>query len=60
VCKELLSTIKTKLMSVEKYGEARNAVEDVGLTNADEVLRYLSFTVKWKGLDPSAATIALR
>ena len=47
-------------MSVERYVEARKAIEDCGLTNADEVLAYLGFKVLWKGLSPSAATIALQ
>jgi len=60
VKKELLSKIKKRLTAVEKYVEAREIIEEVGLTNADEVLAHLGFAVKWKGLDPSAATIALQ
>jgi hypothetical protein len=60
VKKELLSKIKEKLTAVEKYVEARDIIEEKGLKNADEVLAHLGFTVKWKGLDPSAATIALQ
>lgn len=51
VKKELLSAIKEKLTGVEKYGEARKTIEKSGLTNADEILAYLGFTVQWKGLD---------
>ena len=60
VKKELLGEVKDKLLSVHKYVEARRATEDMGLSNADEVLAYLGFKVHWKGLDPSAATIALQ
>ena len=58
--KELLREVQTKLLSVQKYGEARKTIEDARLTNADEVLAYLGFKVQWNGLDPSAATIALQ
>ena len=47
-------------MVVKKYEEARKTIGDAGLTNADGVLAHLGFTVQWKGLDPSAATIALQ
>jgi len=60
VKKELLSKIKEKLTAVEKYVEAREIIEEAGLTNADEMLAHLGFAVMWKGLDPSAATIALQ
>lgn len=58
--KELLSKIKEKLVAVKKHGEASKTIGDAGLTNADGVLAHLGFTVQWKGLDVSAATIALR
>ncbi len=57
VKKELLNEVKDKLVSMDSYVEARRAIEDKGLSNPDEVLAHLGFTVKWKGLDPSAATI---
>ncbi|HUV79763.1 MAG TPA: DUF790 family protein [Candidatus Bathyarchaeia archaeon] len=60
VKKELLGKVKEKLLSIHKYVEARRATEDMGLSNADEVLAYLGFKVHWKGLDPSAATLALQ
>jgi predicted nuclease of restriction endonuclease-like RecB superfamily len=60
VKKELLRKIKEKLTAVEKYVEAREIIEKTGLKNADEVLAHLGYKVKWKGLDPSAATIALQ
>lgn len=47
-------------MSTEKYGEARKIIEQAGLTNADEVLAHLGFTVTWNGLDVEEATIGLR
>jgi len=57
VRKELLQDLKKELTSTEKYGGARKTIEEKGLTNADEVLAYLGFTVKWKGLDVNEATI---
>ncbi|RZN34788.1 MAG: DUF790 family protein [Methanophagales archaeon ANME-1-THS] len=60
VKKEQLSTIKKKLMAVERYVEAREIIEGAGLPNADEVLAYFGYKVKWKGLDPNDATIALQ
>jgi len=60
VRKELLGEVKEKLLSIKSYVEARRAIEAMGLSNADEVLAHLGFTVHWKGLDPSAATIALQ
>ncbi len=60
VKKELLRELKEQLMSIEKYVQAREIIEETGLTNADEVLAHLGFRVQWKGLDPSAATIALQ
>jgi predicted nuclease of restriction endonuclease-like RecB superfamily len=60
VRKAVLSTIKERLLGVEKYVEAREIIEAAGLPNADEVLAHLGYTVTWKGLDPSAATIALQ
>jgi hypothetical protein len=45
---------------VEKYGEAREIIEDFGLPYADEVLATLGFTGKWKGLDVNEARIGLR
>ncbi|MHC1599284.1 MAG: DUF790 family protein [Candidatus Methanospirareceae archaeon] len=60
VNKELLRVVKRELLSIKSYVEARRAIEDFGLTNADEVLAHLGFTVQWKGLDVGAATIMLR
>ncbi len=60
VNKELLQEVKDKLVSIKLYVEARRVIEDTGLSNPDEVLAQLGFTVQWKGLDPSAATIAQR
>ncbi len=60
VKKELLRELKEQLMSIEKYVQAREIIEETGLTNADEVLAHLGFRVQWKGLDPSAAIIALQ
>ncbi|MEA2032125.1 MAG: hypothetical protein U9N41_00905, partial [Euryarchaeota archaeon] len=60
VKKELLRELKVQLMSIEKYVQAREIIEETCLTNADEVLAHLGFRVQWKGLDPSAATIALQ
>lgn len=61
VKKELLNEVKEKLVSIniKSYVEARKTIEDIGLSNPDEVLAHLGFTVKWKGLDPSAASIEL-
>jgi len=59
VRKELLREVKERLRSIQKYVEARRAIEAMGLSNADEVLAHLGFTVQWKGLDVSAATIVL-
>ena len=56
--KEVLNKVKGKLMSIQKYGEARRIIEEFGLPKPDEVLAHLGFTVQWKGLDVSAATIA--
>jgi len=55
----LLSTIREKLVAMEKYVEARKIIEEAGLTNADEILAHLGFTVKWKGLDADEARIGL-
>ncbi len=60
VSKELLGEVKERLLSIQKYGEARKIIEQTELTNADEVLAHLGFTVQWKGLDVGAATIALQ
>ncbi len=60
VKKELLREVKNKLVSIQKYGEAREAIEALGLSNPDEVLAHLGFPVQWKGLDVSAATISQR
>ncbi|MBK5190706.1 MAG: DUF790 family protein [Methanosarcinales archaeon] len=60
VNKELLQDLKKELTSTEKYVEARRAIEAMRLSNADEILAHLGYKVKWKGLDPSAATIALQ
>lgn len=60
VKKELLRELKDKLSSIKPYVEARRVIEEVELSNPDEVLAYLGFTVQWKGLDISAATIALQ
>jgi hypothetical protein len=46
-------------VALKKYVEARGIIEAAGLTNADEVLAHLGFTVKWKGLDVEEARIAL-
>jgi hypothetical protein len=61
VKKELLREVKEKLVSIniKSYVEARRAIEDMGLSNPDEVLAHLGFTVKWKGLDIEAASIEL-
>nr|QNO53626.1 hypothetical protein NGENPBHE_00026 [Methanosarcinales archaeon ANME-1 ERB6] len=61
VRKELLNEVKKKLASknIKLYLEARRAIEDMGLSNPDEVLAHLGFTVKWSGLDISAASIEL-
>jgi tRNA G18 (ribose-2'-O)-methylase SpoU len=61
VKKELLKEVKEKLASknIKLYVEARRAIEDIGLPNPDEVLAKLGFKVKWKGLDPNAATVEL-
>lgn len=59
VNKKLLGEVKDKLLSIHKYVEARKTIEEKGIMNADEVLANLGFTVQWKGLDASAATIAL-
>jgi hypothetical protein len=61
VKKELLNEVKEKLVSknIKSYVEARRIIEDIGLSNPDEVLAHLGFTVKWKGLDPNAATVKL-
>lgn len=57
VRKTLLQEVKEKLVTVEKYVEARSIIEAVGLTNADEVLAHLGYKVKWKGLDVDEATL---
>jgi uncharacterized membrane protein len=57
VKKVVLKEVKDKLSSIPLYVEARRAIERVGLSNPDEVLAHLGFTVKWKGLDMGAATI---
>jgi hypothetical protein len=59
VKKELLNEVKEKLVSIniKLYVEARKTIEDIGLSNPDEVLAHLGFTVKWKGLDIEAASI---
>jgi predicted nuclease of restriction endonuclease-like RecB superfamily len=57
VKKELLREVKDKLSSIKLYVEARRTIEDMGLSNHDEVLAHLGFTVKWKGLDIGAASI---
>ena len=57
VKKELLNELRAKLVSIKSYLEARTIIADFGLTNPDEVLAELGFTVKWKGLDLGAATI---
>jgi len=61
VKKELLNEVKEKLVSIniKLYVEARRAIEDIGLSNPDEVLAKLGFKVKWKGLDMGAASIEL-
>jgi hypothetical protein len=60
VKKELLEQLKERLLGVEKYVEARRIIAAAGLTNADEVLAHLGFTVKWKGLDVNEAKIGVR
>jgi len=56
-----LSKIKEKLIDIEKkYVEAREIIEQAGLTNADEILAYLGYRVQWKGLDPNEARIGVR
>jgi len=62
VKKELLNEVKDKLASknIKSYVEARRIIEDTCLPNPDEVLAHLGFTVKWTGLDPSAASIELK
>jgi hypothetical protein len=57
VKKVLLQNLKENLAAVEKYGEAREIIEKTGLTNADEVLAHLGFTVKWKGLNVEEARV---
>lgn len=42
--------VKKKLETVEGYVEAREIIEDAGLTNADEVLAYLGYKVNWEGV----------
>ena len=61
VKKELLNEVKDKLvsMNIKLYVEARRIIEDIGLSNPDEVLAELGFTVKWKGLDMGATSIKL-
>jgi len=59
VKKRLLRTLKDKLSSIKLYVEARRVIEEAGLSNPDEVLAHLGFTVQWKGLDVNAATIVL-
>jgi 16S rRNA G966 N2-methylase RsmD len=61
VKKELLNEVKDKLASknIKLYVEARRIIEDIGLSNPDEVLAHLGFMVKWKGLDMGAASIEL-
>jgi len=59
VKKNLLREVRDKLVSIniKSYVEARRTIEDMGLSNPDEVLAKLGFTVKWKGLDIGAASI---
>jgi predicted nuclease of restriction endonuclease-like RecB superfamily len=59
VKKELLNEVKDKLVSknIQLYVEARRIIEDMGLSNPDEVLAELGFKVKWIGLDMGAASI---
>jgi len=59
VKKNLLREVRDKLVSIniKSYVEARRTIEDMGLSNPDEVLAKLGFTVKWKGLDMGAASI---
>jgi predicted nuclease of restriction endonuclease-like RecB superfamily len=57
VKKELLSAVMEKLLGVEKYVDAREIIEAAELSNADEVLAYLGFTVTWRGLDVNEARI---
>lgn len=45
--------VKERLFSIQKYGEARRAIEGTGLKNPDDVLAHRGFTVQWKGLDIS-------
>ena len=61
VKKELLNEVKEKLVSIniKSYVEARKTIEDIGLSNPDEVLAELGFTVKWRGLDVDVASIEL-
>jgi predicted nuclease of restriction endonuclease-like RecB superfamily len=61
VKKELLNEVKEKLvsMNIKSYVEARKTIEDIGLSNPDEVLAKIGFKVKWKGLDIGAASIEL-
>jgi hypothetical protein len=53
--------VKEKLVSIniKLYVEARKTIEDIGLSNPDEVLAELGFHVKWKCLDIGAASIEL-
>ena len=39
--------------------EACEIIEKAGLTNADEMLAYLGYKVKWKGLDVNEARIVI-
>ncbi|HJH25288.1 MAG TPA: hypothetical protein C5S37_00620 [Methanophagales archaeon] len=57
VKKELLRGVKDKLSSIRLYVEARRVIEEAGLSNPDEILAYLEFTVQWKGLDVDEARI---
>jgi predicted nuclease of restriction endonuclease-like RecB superfamily len=61
VKKELLDEVKDKLVStnIKSYVEARKIIGNNGLSNPDEILAKLGFKVKWKGLDPGAASIEL-
>ncbi len=60
VRKELLGEVKEKLLSINKYVEARRVIEAMRSPNVDEVLTHLGFAVKWKGLDPNETRIALQ
>lgn len=55
----LLNEVEGRLAGVRLYAEARRVIEGLGLPNPDEVLAELGFKVRWKGLDPNAATIEL-